>query len=319
MAISDLTGTTWTLNSTISQFNNTGSGTNSTYDINFISNNTTYDRIYALEWSTVLTRAGGGDGPPEPEPGGGENFIKYYSTSPYIETTAVTGTPGTGICDTWTNEAYKIIQITGGTDATDATLIAWFEANATQVIRSDAYITTDTDLTKVANAIRSKLGSGAALQYPFTPVINSMVTGSLQSRTVTFDSPGSTRVSPQSGYIGMSEVELIVNISGYDGEYTYTPAANLISFTINNVNSYAESGMTWTEWCSSQYNDSDSIGINNGYVKLYQRQPNGTIDWSVMAIATSGGVAVAPGDTITNDNYTFIRVSSSNPGGGIVD
>ena len=103
----------------------------------------------------------------------------------------------------------------------------WWNASGVQLYtveattQSDAYITTDTDITKVANAIRSKLGSGAALQYPFTPAINSMVTGSLQSRTVTFDSPGSTRVSPQSGYVGMSDVELIVNISGYDGGYTY--------------------------------------------------------------------------------------------------
>ena len=39
----------------------------------------------------------------------------------------------------WVNEAYKTVAITGGTDATNSTLIAWFEANATQIIDPNFY------------------------------------------------------------------------------------------------------------------------------------------------------------------------------------
>lgn len=35
--------------------------------------------------------------------------------------------------DNWTNEAYRTIEITGGTDATNANLISWLQANATQI------------------------------------------------------------------------------------------------------------------------------------------------------------------------------------------
>jgi hypothetical protein len=42
--------------------------------------------------------------------------------------------PPVGTSATWTNENYKTIKITGGTDATNTTLISWLYANATLVI-----------------------------------------------------------------------------------------------------------------------------------------------------------------------------------------
>ena len=71
------------------------------------------------------------------------------------------------------NEAYR--KLTFDTPPTGA-LLAWLQANATlQVVE---YLTTDTDLIKVANAIRAKSGTTAKLSFPdgFVQAINSIPT-----------------------------------------------------------------------------------------------------------------------------------------------
>ena len=65
----------------------------------------------------------------------------------------------------WGNNAYKTI--TFDTHPTGA-LLTWLQANAT--LQEDTtvveYLTTDTDLIKVANAIRAKSGTTAKLSFP---------------------------------------------------------------------------------------------------------------------------------------------------------
>jgi hypothetical protein len=68
--------------------------------------------------------------------------------------------------DGWSNTAYKTIHITSGTDVTNANLISWLEANAVQVQDVVLYTTTVEELTSIANAIRSKTGSQATIEYP---------------------------------------------------------------------------------------------------------------------------------------------------------
>ena len=61
------------------------------------------------------------------------------------------------------NEAYR--KLTFDTPPTGA-LLTWLQANATRQVQVVEYLTTETDLIKVANAIRAKSGTTAKLSFP---------------------------------------------------------------------------------------------------------------------------------------------------------
>ena len=71
------------------------------------------------------------------------------------------------------NDAYR--KLTFDTPPTGA-LLTWLQANATRQVVE--YLTTETDLIKVANAIRAKSGTTAKLSFPdgFVQAINSIPT-----------------------------------------------------------------------------------------------------------------------------------------------
>lgn len=101
MAVSDLTGTTWVLNSTTANPSSTIFAT-----LNFSSNSqsfvalTVYDDMDAEQ--TIAYREQGAQFP---------TLVYEWG---------------------WSAEAYRTISITGGDDVTNATFIAWLEANAEQ-------------------------------------------------------------------------------------------------------------------------------------------------------------------------------------------
>lgn len=136
MAVTDLTNTKWLLNETI------------LYDSNFPTYNITYN-AYCESGAVV--------------PLSGLYMEHVVNTRPTVDFYAIRYTIGLGsvvfynfflMCVLYTgngttfmvnsaNEpAYnveyfnRIIEITGGTDVTNVTLIAWLEANATQIIES---------------------------------------------------------------------------------------------------------------------------------------------------------------------------------------
>ena len=102
MSVADLTNTTWVFNEQC--FPDSSAG----YYINFMSNNVSFDKLL-LTYGKMPT----------------SNYIHYSQGETQIEVWNYSG---------WTNTAYKTITITGGTDATNTTLIAWLESNATQTI-----------------------------------------------------------------------------------------------------------------------------------------------------------------------------------------
>ena len=88
-------------------------------------------------------------------------WLKYYPTA---NTVFEPGSfePGMGEDRfSWRNNAYKTI--TFDTHPTGA-LLTWLQANATRQVVE--YLTTETDLIKVANAIRAKSGTTAKLSFP---------------------------------------------------------------------------------------------------------------------------------------------------------
>ena len=89
-----LAGTTWYFNAAPAVT------TNATYSVSFTSNSTNYT-------SLTLSSMGGA--------------MQYGSTAAYFE-----------LMGGWQNAAYRTVTFTGGTDASNADLIAWIQANATQ-------------------------------------------------------------------------------------------------------------------------------------------------------------------------------------------
>ena len=108
MPISDLTGTTWVINSSLSIPADTFIGTN----LEFTSNNTNYVGI--------------GIGANPHTEGSRANYIFYDFAEPHSV-----------YANGWSNQADRTLAITGGTDTTNATLIAWLQANAVQVPVAD--------------------------------------------------------------------------------------------------------------------------------------------------------------------------------------
>ena len=101
MAVSDLTNTTWE----IKNWPTITTSTDNTYNINFTANNISY---------TAFRLRNNGD----------YNYI-YYNTTKVFDSDL----------GSWGDYAnYRTITITGGTDVTNATLITWLEANATQQV-----------------------------------------------------------------------------------------------------------------------------------------------------------------------------------------
>ena len=100
----------------------------------------------------------------------GENWAAIYITSgtyPEFKYRRSNGTSVTvykvGAANTnW--EDYRNVDISGGTGATWEKVISWYEANATQVF-PDYYVSFE-DMTAVADAIRTKGGTSAPLEWP---------------------------------------------------------------------------------------------------------------------------------------------------------
>ena len=266
---------------------------------------------------------------------------------------------------TWTNQAYRTIEIAGGTDVTNADLIAWLSSNATQVIEPEpptpgsGSITLGnlpiskiffgsnevskvflgsleiydeepepviTDLTNTVWRIKkpselSKL-PGMTFESDFyvsTKITYSNYVSNISTYLSFTPSPstngiiiiqyptGSSGIYPRFTIVGLGGTNYYVS---YIPSYTGTPTTlgdvectleitggtdttnqtlidwllanatqvNLISFTIGGISYTAEEGMTWYEWCQSDYNtsgwmcgdDSSNVRDNGGtYIVRY--------------------------------------------------
>lgn len=118
MAVTDLTNTKWLFNNdvTLSEFGVVNN--NTTFDLTFINDGVTY---YGFEVRNKAEQ---------------DNGIRYYDGDHAWWRYNVT--------NGWADSSYKTIEITGGTDATNADLIAGITANATQIVEpsSDVIETT---------------------------------------------------------------------------------------------------------------------------------------------------------------------------------
>ena len=140
MSVSNLTNTIWVFKSSVDLNVISGGGNGSVHhSITFISNNITYSEL-SIYKSTSAT----------------------YTYNLYYDNTSVLHANWSPT-DPWTNSTFRIIKITGGTDATNSSLIQWLEANATQVQVTDL-----TNTKWVLNVDTSVSGSSFTANLNFT-------------------------------------------------------------------------------------------------------------------------------------------------------
>ena len=124
MALTDLTGTTWTLNDSLTSYAG-GSYSTKTYSVNITTAEQLPDVLGDYSDSFVHLETG--------YDGGGEYNMVCFSTSSsgYPPTVVAYGNDTKTLPDTWNSRYEGTFTITGGTDATNSVLIAWLEENCT--------------------------------------------------------------------------------------------------------------------------------------------------------------------------------------------
>lgn len=177
------------------------------------------------------------------------------------------------------------------------------------------YRVTDTELTSIANAIRTKGATQASLEFPtgFVTAIDNIPTGRepiLQSKTVTQNGT----VTPDQGYDGLSSV--VVNVSG-GGDIPWNENI-LCNWDFNNIvntrggSSYS-SGYGFDGW--NVYQGTVVLGQGGIYIRKAAAQ---AFMLSGQFLSASAAVQALYGNTLTISalvddqfgSYTFMASSS---------
>lgn len=234
MAVSDLTNTTWYFNR---YFRNIPSSS-LTYNINFTSNNNSYTSLYL-------------------------NMINYnygHYTLNYNSTQVYYCNDDLGE-DSWTDEIYRTFTITGGTDVTNASLIAFLELNATQQSGSTAK-------TQVGTSTIAKKMFGT------TPIAKEVVNGVTVYEAST-PSGYSVTVSPDVEPSGMDSLMFLkfntapTSSSDYDVKCDYgvlydrNGAELSVYYTVSNITKL----YIWTDNADGSYtlNDNHVYVVSQSY------------------------------------------------------
>lgn len=233
MSVSDLTNTTWLLNSTLIEYDDYYYY-DAEFFINFNSNGNSYN-IFEFYKNTDDYNF--------------NNLI--YSSNVYVYDF---------LNNTWTNQAYRTIEITGGTDATNSTLISWLEANATQ---QESGGDTSTSNGKIGDlsiikkhfgdleVIKEVLNGATIYEAVKTYTITSTITNGSYTGDSTITNTASVTISANTGY----SLPSTISVSG--ATYTYDSTTGVVSL------SSPTSNVTIEATCVASYpSKSDIVTMN---------------------------------------------------------
>lgn len=268
MSISDLTGTTWVIHDTPQQDSLLEL---EEYSINFVSNESNYT---LLRLTNDFTE---------------DVDIEYNSTKVWNGWTA---SPNAG---SWTNAAYKIINITGGIDATNADLITWLEDNATQVIDYPTYTYDLTQLSLAAgtHSITAKAKKAGYIDSDASNAVSYTVQAGFQA-SINCSSP---YFYPQ-GNSGDSDVDVML-----DGVKVGTIYYDIGSRTYNEV--YGTGSVLSFE-CASSF---DGIVVTMGGNTYNINNSHRSLTLTADAVITEVEASCLTGDTlVTMADHTTKRI-----------
>lgn len=161
--LSDLTNTSWVLNSQLSYYAG-GTDKIKIYYIDIVTKEATSGlNGYLDPTDTFADIAIGYDG------GSESNKVSFYDSQSKWNYVFADGHDTKTLPDTWVHYIDIPFTITGGVDATNLDFITWLESNATPYVPPSTatyYKTSSDELTSIADAIRSKAGTSNSLEFP---------------------------------------------------------------------------------------------------------------------------------------------------------
>lgn len=129
---------------------------------------------------------------------------------------------------TWDNEAYKTLEFD---TAPTGELLAWLQKNADKQVDTE-YLTRKSELTSIADAIRTKSGTSTPLIYPsgFVSTIQSIdITGGLKPATLTISSSADADTGNVNGRF------IFINSEGHIAKLNYMSDTFTYPITIKTV------------------------------------------------------------------------------------
>ena len=300
MSVSNLTGYTWVGNSSLdfSEFYMEGT---QYYDLTFISNSVTYTEL-ALNY--------------------GDDPVVYYGQTEVYDFNS-------SYWHGWSNTVYKTIEITGGNDATNVTLIAWLEANGTLTINRTEKEQFKYDMDQLADAINTKVGTTGSKTITELITAVGSITPSAPEETKTVElsmASGNQLINPTSGYVMTqvtvnkpatlvaSNIKQGIAIGGVTG--TFTNDADVVAGKMLNNKTVYVQGALVTGNISSKATATYTTSSSDQTISSGQYLGG---DQTILAVTTSGiiasniveGVTVKVGDSADDDR--IISVTGTAP------
>lgn len=255
MSVQDLTNTTWIIHDTPQQDTSLEF---EEYSISFISNESNY---------TILRLT--------------NDFMEYVDIE-YNYTKVWNGFTAYPNAGSWTNAAYKTINITGGTDVTNANLITWLEANAT--LQGGSLPSVDFDLTTLHLAVG-----------PHSLTVLARADGYRDSDP--------TAVISYTVY-GQVDTPIATLISGYD--FAWTAVAHAASYNLYVDDSLSQTGI------SPSHFDLRTLNLSAGLYSVTVKAIGEQYYHDAMSNAVSYYVLAAPTNLSVSDlTASFSRVNNA--------
>lgn len=212
MSVSDLTNTKWVLDNTLGDIQSMAGGYEATYNINFVSNETTNTSM------TFTYDIGSDIGTGDVQNQG----LSYYSYGRVYDS----------YNNTWANTAFQTIEISGGTDATNSTLISWLESNATQQVEPTSSTTNKIGGLSIIKkhfgdleVIKEVLNGATIYEAVKTYTITTTITNGSYTGDSTITNTASVTISANTGY----SLPSTISVSG--ATYTYDSTTGVVNLS----------------------------------------------------------------------------------------